>query len=65
MKKKLKQRLKTDEFANLINKLIEFLRTNQRELLIGAAAIAFIALVFAGVKAVQGIQDQNSTLNQR
>ena len=61
MKKKLKQRLKTDEFANLINKVIEFLRKNQKELLIGAAALAFIALVFVSVKYVQGIQAQKQS----
>jgi predicted negative regulator of RcsB-dependent stress response len=61
MKKKVKRQLKTDEFANLINKLIEFLRKNQRELMIGAAALAFIALVFVGVKYVQGIQAQKQS----
>ena len=61
MKKKLKQRLKRDELANLITKIIEFLRKNQRELLIGAAALAFIALVFVGVKFVQGLQAQKQS----
>jgi predicted negative regulator of RcsB-dependent stress response len=66
MKRKVKQRLKTDEFVNLINKLIEFISNNQRELLIGAAAMAFIALVFVGVKYTQGIQakKQSSLLGQ-
>jgi predicted negative regulator of RcsB-dependent stress response len=61
MKKKIRKRLKTDEFANLISKLIEFLSKYRRELLIGAAALVFIALVFVGVKYVQGLQTQKQS----
>ena len=56
MKKKLKKRIKTDEFVNLISKLIELVKDNKRELLIGAAAFAFLALVYVGIRTVQGIQ---------
>ena len=66
MKKKLRKRIKTDEFVNLIAKLIELVKDNLRELIIGAAAIAFLVLVYAGIKTVQGIQSgkQSELLGQ-
>ncbi|MFA9454190.1 MAG: tol-pal system YbgF family protein [Candidatus Aminicenantaceae bacterium] len=56
MKKKLKKRIKTDEFVNLIKKLLELFTSYRRELLIGAVAIALLTLVFVSIKTIQGIQ---------
>ncbi len=66
MKKKLKKRIKTDEFVNLIKKLIELFTTYRRELLIGAIAIAVLTLAFVSIKTVQGIQanKQSALLGQ-
>ncbi len=62
MKKKVKARLKTDEFVNLINKILEFLKSNKRELLIGASACIFIALIFLGVKYFQGVNARKQSV---
>ncbi len=62
MKKKLKARMKTDEFVNLIKKILEFLRSNQRELMIGAAACIFLLLVFFTVKYVQRVNARKQSV---
>jgi predicted negative regulator of RcsB-dependent stress response len=62
MKKKVRARLKTDEFVNLINKVLEFLQSNKRELMIGAAACVFIALIFLGAKYIQGVNARKQSV---
>lgn len=66
MKKKVKKQLKTDEFANLMRKLWDFVRDNLREIKIGAIAVLVIVLIFVGVKYIQGIgaQKQSDVLGQ-
>lgn len=66
MKKKVKKQLKTDEFANLMNKLWDFVRSNLREIKIGAVAVLVIVLIFVGIKTIQGIgaKKQSDVLGQ-
>jgi tetratricopeptide (TPR) repeat protein len=53
MKRKEKRQLKQDEFVSGLQKFINFVQSRKRELIIGAAAIAFLAVIFAGLKVLQ------------
>lgn len=66
MKKKVKKQLKTDEFANFINRALDFVKSYQKEIMIAGGAIVFVALVFLGVKYVQGVnaKKQSALLGQ-
>ncbi len=62
MKKKVKRQLKTDEFANFMNRLFDFFKANQREFTIAAAAVLFITLVFLSVRYVQGVNARKQSV---
>lgn len=53
MKKEMKKQLKADEFAAIINKIIRFVQERMKELVIGAAVLLFLFLIFLGVKYIQ------------
>jgi predicted negative regulator of RcsB-dependent stress response len=61
MRKKIRRRLKTDEFATLMNQVFDFFKKNQREFMIAGAAVVFIALIFLGVKYIQAVNQRNES----
>lgn len=66
MKKKLKEQLKTDEFAKFINRVLDFVKSNQKELLAAGGAIVVVILVIVGIKYIQDInaRKQSDILGQ-
>ncbi len=61
MKKKVKRQLKTDEFANFMNRIFDFFKSNQREFTIAGAALLVIALVFLSVRYVQAVNSRKQS----
>jgi len=61
MKKKVKRQLKTDEFANLMSRIFDFFKSNQREFTIAGAAVLVIALVFLSVRYVQAVNSRKQS----
>ncbi len=53
MKKKLKKRLKGDEFITFVNKSIHFIKKHVTRFLYGIAGLVVIFLIFLGVKYIQ------------
>jgi len=62
MKKKLRKRLKGDEFITIVNESIHFIKTNVKQFLFGAAGLVVILLVFLGVKYIQSKNIQKESL---
>lgn len=64
MKKIIKKQLKGDEFVSTLQKLIVFVEKRSRELIVAAVLVAFVLLVFAGVRLVQsrGLKSQSQLL---
>jgi predicted negative regulator of RcsB-dependent stress response len=55
MKKKLKEQLKTDEFAKFMGRVLDFIKSNQKELLAAAGAIVLVVLIIIGIKYIQTV----------
>lgn len=62
MKKKVKKQLKTDEFAKFINSVLDFAKSNQRELMIAGGAIVVVILAFLGVRYIQGVSAKKQSV---
>jgi predicted negative regulator of RcsB-dependent stress response len=56
MKKVIKKQLKEDEFVSTMNKIMHFLQTRLKEILIGVAAVAVAALLYMGIRFIQAQQ---------
>ena len=56
MKKQIKKRLKEDEFITDVNKSWEFVRKWRKEIMIGAAALGAVALIFFGFQLLKSRQ---------
>ncbi|NOR15067.1 MAG: tetratricopeptide repeat protein [Candidatus Aminicenantes bacterium] len=66
MKKKLKEQLKSDELAKLMNRVLAFLSNNRKELLAAAGAVTLVILVIIGIKYIQNLnaRKQSEILGQ-
>jgi len=66
MKKKLKEQLKSDELAKLLGRVVEFARSNRKELMAAAGAVVLVILVIVGIKYVQNVnaRKQSDILGQ-
>jgi predicted negative regulator of RcsB-dependent stress response len=53
MKKDVKKQLKEDEFVSTANKVFHFIETRTHEIIIGLCVLAFIALLFVGLRLIQ------------
>ena len=53
MKKVMKKRLKEDEFVSTVTKVVDFAKKRTRELMLGAAAVVVILLVFLVSNAIK------------
>jgi len=53
MKRVIKKQLKEDEFVSTLTKVFRFVQKRTREISIAAAALGFIALLYAGLRLVQ------------
>jgi predicted negative regulator of RcsB-dependent stress response len=53
MKKVVKKQLKEDEFVSTMNKIVRFFETRTKEIIIGASVVAFIVLLFVGLRFIQ------------
>jgi predicted negative regulator of RcsB-dependent stress response len=53
MKKVVKKQLKEDEFVSTMTKIMQFLKKRTKEIIVGAAAVALVALVYSGVRFVR------------
>ncbi len=53
MKRVIKKQLKEDEFVSTLTKIFRFVQKRSREMIIAAAAVAFIALLYAGLRLIQ------------
>jgi predicted negative regulator of RcsB-dependent stress response len=53
MKRVIRKQLKEDEFVSTLTKIFRFVQKRTREILIAAAAVAFIALLYAGLRLIQ------------
>jgi predicted negative regulator of RcsB-dependent stress response len=56
MKKVIKKQLKEDEFVSTMTKIMHFLQTRAKEMLIGIAAIAVAGLLYTGIRLIQAQQ---------
>ena len=56
MKKVVKKQIKSDEFVSTMNKILHFLQTQLKTILIGVAAVAVLVLIYAGVRFIQAQQ---------
>jgi len=56
MKKVVKRQLKGDEFVSTMNKIWSFLQARVKEILIGVAVVAFIGLLYAGIRFISAQQ---------
>jgi len=56
MKKIVKKQLKEDEFVSTMTKIMRFLETRTKEIIIGVAVIVFIGLLYAGVRLIRAQQ---------
>jgi predicted negative regulator of RcsB-dependent stress response len=66
MKKVVKKQLKEDEFVSTMNKIVHFFETRTKEIIIGLCVIAFIALLFVGLRFLQAqnFKKESLTLGQ-
>ena len=66
MKKVVKKQLKGDEFVSTVNKIMHFLETRVKEILVGVAVVAFVVLLYAGVRfiQVQQVRKESRILSQ-
>jgi len=53
MKKVVKKQLKEDEFVSTMTKIVRFFEVRTREILIGVAIVAGLAVLFAGARLLQ------------
>jgi predicted negative regulator of RcsB-dependent stress response len=53
MKKVVKKQLKGDEFVSTLNKILRFVETRTKELIIVAAAVVFFVLLYLGLRLIQ------------
>ncbi len=53
MKKVVKKQLKEDEFVSTLTKVLRFIQSHTREITVGAAAVAFLALVYVGLRLIE------------
>jgi predicted negative regulator of RcsB-dependent stress response len=53
MKRVIKKQLKGDEFVSTLTKIFHFVQKRSKEIIIAAAAVAFIALLYAGLRLIQ------------
>lgn len=56
MKKVIKKQLKEDEFISTMTRIMHFLQDRLKEILIGVAAVAVVALLFSGMRFIQAQQ---------
>jgi len=53
MKKDVKKQLKGDEFVSTVTKVMHYIETRTHEIIIGLCVLAFIALLFVGLRFLQ------------
>jgi len=53
MKRVIKRQLKEDEFVSTLNKIFRFVQKRSKEIIIAAAALGFIVLLYAGLRLIQ------------
>jgi predicted negative regulator of RcsB-dependent stress response len=53
MKRVIKKQLKEDEFVSTLTKVFRFVQKRSKEIIIAAIAVAFIALLYAGLRLMQ------------
>lgn len=54
MKKVVKKQLKEDEFVSTVTKIFRYIETRTHEIIIGLCVLAVIALLFVGLRMLQG-----------
>ncbi len=66
MKKVVKKQLKGDEFVSTMTKIVRFFEERTKEILIGVAVVACLALLFIGARLlqVQGARKESRVLSQ-
>jgi len=66
MKKDVKKQLKGDEFVSTVTKIFHFIETRTHEIIIGLCVLAFIALLFVGLRFIQAqnLKRQSQVLGQ-
>ncbi len=66
MKKDVKKQLKEDEFVSTFAKIFHFIETRTHEIILGLCVLAFIALLFVGLRLIQAqnLKRQSQTLGQ-
>jgi predicted negative regulator of RcsB-dependent stress response len=53
MKRVIKKQLKEDEFVSTLTKIFRFVQKRSKEIIIAAAAVGFIAILYAGLRLIQ------------
>jgi predicted negative regulator of RcsB-dependent stress response len=53
MKRVVKKQLKEDEFVSTMTKIMDFFKTRTREVAIAAGVVAFLGLLYAGLRFIQ------------
>lgn len=53
MKKVVRHQLKEDEFVSTMTRLVDFVKRRQKDILIAALAIAFLAFLYVGIRFIQ------------
>ena len=58
----MKKQLKADEFAAIISKVTQFIKDRMKEIMMGAAVVLFLFLIFLGIRYIQARNIEKESL---